>query len=76
MIYSANHYYRPSLTFLPPQTGAIDDLYRTNSKTDDAEKLAEGKKLVEQIVALKYEIEHDRELTYVAFHNRNATTPY
>ncbi|KAI9155139.1 DUF89 domain-containing protein [Paramyrothecium foliicola] len=44
-------------------TGAIDDLYRTLSKTDDSEKLAEGKKIVEQIVALKYEIEHDRELT-------------
>jgi len=45
------------------QTGAVDDVYRTISQTDDAEKQAEGKKIVEQLGALKYEVEHDRPLT-------------
>lgn len=46
------------------QTGAIDDVYRTVNKTEEPEALAEGKKIIEQLVALKYEVEHDRKLTY------------
>ncbi|PHH63174.1 hypothetical protein CDD81_6225 [Ophiocordyceps australis] len=44
-------------------TGAIDDMHRTVAKTDDAEKQAEGKKIIEQLGSLKYEIQHDRKLT-------------
>lgn len=48
---------------MPQQTGAIDDLYRTVTKTDDPEKQAEGKKIVEQLGNLKYEVQHDRKLS-------------
>ncbi|PFH61726.1 hypothetical protein XA68_16447 [Ophiocordyceps unilateralis] len=44
-------------------TGAIDDVYRTTLSTEDAEKQAEGKKLVEQLGCLKYEVQHDRKLS-------------
>ncbi|PHH90636.1 hypothetical protein CDD83_3041 [Cordyceps sp. RAO-2017] len=44
-------------------TGAVDDVYRTISKTEDAEKQAEGKKIVEQLGSLKYEVQHDRKLS-------------
>ena len=47
------------------QTGAIDDVHRAVAKTDDAEKQAEGKKIIEQLGNLKYEVLHDRKLTYV-----------
>lgn len=47
-----------------PQTGAIDDVFRAVSKTEDPEAQAEGKKIIEQLGALKYEVEHDRKLTY------------
>lgn len=46
------------------QTQAIDDLYRSVAATDDKEKQEEGKKIVEQIARLKYEVQHDRVLTY------------
>jgi hypothetical protein len=39
-------------------------LSRTLFKTDDAEKITEGKKIMEELVALKYELQHDRKLTY------------
>ena len=45
------------------KTGAIDDLYKTISRTDDPEKQAEGKKIVEQLGNLKYEVQHDRKLS-------------
>ncbi|CAI0647045.1 unnamed protein product [Colletotrichum noveboracense] len=45
------------------QTQAIDDLYRSVAATDDKEKQEEGKKIVEQIARLKYEVQHDRALT-------------
>lgn len=48
---------------LPIQTGAVDDIYKSISQTDDAEKQAEGKKIVEQLGALKYEVEHNKPLT-------------
>ncbi|GJN86308.1 hypothetical protein PLIIFM63780_009887 [Purpureocillium lilacinum] len=44
-------------------TGAVDDVYRAISKTDDPEKQTEGKKIVEQLGALKYEVQHDRKLS-------------
>ena len=47
-----------------PRTGIIDDMYRSVSKCDDnPDKRDEGKKIVEEIVKLKYEIQHDREIT-------------
>jgi hypothetical protein len=49
------------------RTGIIDDVYRAVSKCDDnSDKRDEGKKIVEEIARLKYEIQHDREITYVA----------
>lgn len=39
-------------------------MYRAVSKSEDAEAQAEGKKIIEQIATLKYEILHDRQLTY------------
>ncbi|KAJ9138304.1 DUF89-domain-containing protein [Coniochaeta hoffmannii] len=45
-------------------TGIIDDVYRSVHKCDDnPEKRDEGKKIVEEIARLKYEIQHDREIT-------------
>lgn len=44
-------------------TSAIDDVYRAVSAATDPETQAEGKKIIEQIATLKYEIEHDRKLT-------------
>ncbi|KAI3325271.1 DUF89-domain-containing protein [Xylariaceae sp. AK1471] len=43
-------------------TGAIDDTYRSIAQCDDAEKRDEGKKIVEELVRLKYEMQHDRQL--------------
>lgn len=45
------------------QTGAIDDLHKAVSASTDAEKTAEGKKIVEGLAKLKYELQHDRHLT-------------
>lgn len=48
------------------RTGIIDDVFRSVSKCDDdPEKRDEGKKIVEEVARLKYEIQHDREITYV-----------
>lgn len=44
-------------------TGAIDDTYRSVVKSDDAAKQEEGKKIVEELAKLKYELQHDRALT-------------
>ncbi|KAI1336343.1 DUF89-domain-containing protein [Xylariaceae sp. FL0016] len=44
-------------------TGAIDDTFRSVAKCDDAAKLEEGKKIVEELARLKYELQHDRKLT-------------
>ncbi|KAG5929986.1 hypothetical protein E4U42_003640 [Claviceps africana] len=44
-------------------TGAIDDVHRAVGRTDNAEKQAEGKKIIEQLGNLKYEVLHDRALT-------------
>lgn len=44
----------------------MDDVYKAISSTEDAEKQAEGKKIVEELGVLKYEMLHDRQLTYAS----------
>ncbi|KAK4114822.1 putative UPF0364 protein [Canariomyces notabilis] len=44
-------------------TQAIDDAYRSVAACDDAAKRDEGKKIVEELARLKYEVQHDRALT-------------
>ncbi|KAI0534507.1 hypothetical protein GGR58DRAFT_53283 [Xylaria digitata] len=44
-------------------TGAIDDTYRSVAECDDAEKRDDGKKIIEELARLKYEMQHDRQLT-------------
>ncbi|KAF4555417.1 Protein-glutamate O-methyltransferase-like protein 2 [Elsinoe fawcettii] len=44
-------------------TGAIDDVHKAVSKTKDGAAEAEGKQLISQLAALKYELQHNRELT-------------
>ncbi|OTB02541.1 hypothetical protein M426DRAFT_322481 [Hypoxylon sp. CI-4A] len=44
-------------------TQAIDDLYRSVSESDDREKQDEGKRIIEELARLKYEVQHDRQLT-------------
>lgn len=40
-------------------------MYRSVSQCDDAAKRDEGKKIIEELARLKYEIQHDRTLTCV-----------
>lgn len=50
------------------QTQCIDHLFRTVSKLDETqepEKVAEGKRIIEQFSELKYEVQHNRALTPV-----------
>ncbi|KAI0470789.1 DUF89-domain-containing protein [Xylariaceae sp. FL0804] len=44
-------------------TGAIDDTYRSVSQCDGAEAQEEGKRIIEELARLKYELQHDRQLT-------------
>ncbi|KAH6850428.1 hypothetical protein B0I37DRAFT_371638 [Chaetomium sp. MPI-CAGE-AT-0009] len=44
-------------------TQAIDDAYRSVGSCDAGEKQEEGKKIVAELAALKYEVQHDRALT-------------
>ncbi|KAK4569970.1 Hairy/enhancer-of-split with YRPW motif protein 2 [Recurvomyces mirabilis] len=44
-------------------TGSIDDLHKAVSKDSNAEKQQEGKKITEGLATLKYELQHDRQLT-------------
>jgi len=44
-------------------TGAIDDVHKAVSQTTDVAKRTEGKKIVEELAKLKYELQHDRKLT-------------
>ncbi|KAI1390464.1 DUF89-domain-containing protein [Hypoxylon trugodes] len=44
-------------------TQAVDDLYRSVSECQDPEKQEEGKKIIEELSRLKYELQHDRQLT-------------
>ncbi|KAI0095892.1 DUF89-domain-containing protein [Daldinia grandis] len=43
-------------------TQAIDDLYRSVSECEEPEKHNEGKKIIEELARLKYELQHDRQL--------------
>ncbi|EMC97703.1 hypothetical protein BAUCODRAFT_122131 [Baudoinia panamericana UAMH 10762] len=44
-------------------TGAIDDVHKAVSKETNTEKQEEGKRITQAIAALKYEMQHDRQLT-------------
>ncbi|KAI0906597.1 DUF89-domain-containing protein [Ustulina deusta] len=44
-------------------TSAIDDTFRSVTQCDDAEKRDDGKRIVEELARLKYEMQHDRQLT-------------
>ncbi|PIA92002.1 Protein-glutamate O-methyltransferase [Cercospora beticola] len=44
-------------------TGAIDDVHKAVSKETDAAKLEEGKKITNELATLKYELQHNRQLT-------------
>ncbi|KAI1647368.1 DUF89-domain-containing protein [Daldinia loculata] len=44
-------------------TQAIDDLYRSVSECEEPEKQNEGKRIIEELARLKYELQHDRQLT-------------
>ncbi|KAB8237636.1 protein serine/threonine phosphatase PPT1 [Aspergillus alliaceus] len=48
---------------IKPMTGAIDDLHRTVGDVTDEEKRNEGKAIIEKLAALKYELQHNRQLT-------------
>lgn len=45
------------------QTKAIDDVHKAVNRSSDQEAITEGKKIVEQVAALKYECQHNRALT-------------
>ncbi|KAI9784947.1 MAG: hypothetical protein M1839_001143 [Geoglossum umbratile] len=44
-------------------TSAIDDVHRATSASKDIEHSEEGKRIVESLAKLKYELQHDRQLT-------------
>ncbi|KAL3423524.1 hypothetical protein PVAG01_05271 [Phlyctema vagabunda] len=44
-------------------TGAIDDVHRAVSESTDETKTQEGKRIIEDLAKLKYELQHDRKLT-------------
>ncbi|KAF8245170.1 DUF89 domain-containing protein [Wilcoxina mikolae CBS 423.85] len=44
-------------------TQAIDDIFRATRNVSDTEKVAEGKRIVEKLAKLKYELQHDRVLS-------------
>jgi hypothetical protein len=48
--------------WLTEKTGAIDDVHRAVSETKDEAKRTEGKRIVEELAKLKYELQHDRRL--------------
>ncbi|KAI9816145.1 MAG: hypothetical protein M1826_001871 [Phylliscum demangeonii] len=44
-------------------TGMIDDMHRSAAAADEPAKMTEGKRIIEQLATLKYELQHDRNLT-------------
>ncbi|KAI9768473.1 MAG: hypothetical protein M1840_004883 [Geoglossum simile] len=44
-------------------TSAIDDIHRVTSASKDIEQAEEGKRIIESLAKLKYELQHDRQLT-------------
>ncbi|KAJ5104487.1 hypothetical protein NUU61_001834 [Penicillium alfredii] len=47
-------------------TSAIDDLHRTVGSASGEEKQKEGKSIIESLAKLKYELQHDRQITPLA----------
>ncbi|KAI9840279.1 MAG: hypothetical protein M1837_001814 [Sclerophora amabilis] len=47
------------------QTGAIDDVHRATTATEDEEAQKEGKWIVEELAKLKHELQHDRNLSII-----------
>lgn len=45
-------------------TGAIDDVHRTTGAIYNDGPRREGKAIIEALAKLKYELQHDRQLTY------------
>lgn len=45
------------------QTGAIDDVHKAIYAEMNPEKAAEGKKVTEALATLKYELQHNRNMT-------------
>jgi damage-control phosphatase, subfamily III len=45
------------------QTGAIDDVHKAVSETTEVAKREEGKRIVQDLAKLKYELQHDRKIT-------------
>ncbi|KAA8647628.1 hypothetical protein EYZ11_003241 [Aspergillus tanneri] len=57
-------------------TGAIDDLYRTVGDVTDEEKRREGKAIIEKLATLKYELQHNRQLTPLPNDGKAGITEY
>ncbi|EGD87835.1 hypothetical protein H112_04305 [Trichophyton rubrum D6] len=57
-------------------TGAIDDLHRSVIKATDEEKQKEGKEILHELAALKYELQHGRKLTPLADDGESDITIY
>lgn len=45
-------------------TGVIDDVHRVIMDIDDETKQKQGKIILQELSKLKYELQHDRQLTY------------
>ncbi|KAL8652715.1 MAG: hypothetical protein Q9226_004153 [Calogaya cf. arnoldii] len=61
---------------LQPKTAAIDDLHRAITACRDDEKLADGKRIVEGLTKLKYELQHNRPLTPLIDDGRQDVADY
>lgn len=69
----AHHHRQPAVssTISPSvanlaKTSAIDDMYRAVSDASNTnEQIEEGKKIIEKLAKMKYEVQHDRPLEYV-----------
>lgn len=57
-------------------TQAIDDVYRTITQVNDKAKEDEGKKIVEDLAKLKYELQHNRQLTPIRDDGKPDVTLY
>lgn len=45
-------------------TGVIDDVHRAIVNIDNETKRKQGKIILQELAKLKYELQHDRQLTY------------
>jgi len=48
------------------QTQAVDDVFKHTSNSEGGIHRQEGSKIVAQIAQLKYEVQHDRTITWVS----------